>query len=189
MDQGLAAVIAAGVAGAAGLLGVRVGRRTVRDQALVEHGQWLRGQRQEAYVQLLDVWDAAIRAFEAILEDPDHRREVARYEDEQRNIDGWGHLGDELFDEVEQISGPVNEALERVRLLGPESLEKAAMNLEDALLGLGGAMRAGTSDGTWPKHDVWAEMKRNATECRRDFFDLSRGVIRTAPDTRRRRLR
>ncbi|MFH8581605.1 hypothetical protein [Streptomyces zaomyceticus] len=185
MTEGWGMVVAAAIGLIGVLCGLFIGRRTVRDQARVEHGQWLRGQRQEAYVQCLDAWDGAMRAFEAILEESDQRRQIARYEDEQRSIDGWGHLGEELFGEVEQISGPVNEALERVRLLGPESLDKAAMNLEDALKGLGGAMRAGAGEGSWPRYDFWNEMKSNATDCRREFFDLSRTVIRTAPDTRR----
>jgi len=189
MTEGWGMVVAAAIALIGVLCGLLIGRRQVRDQAQVEHGQWLRGQRQEAYVQFLDVWDGAMRAFEVILEESDQRKQLARYEDEQRNVDGWGNLAEEIFGEVEQISGPVNEALERVRLLGPESLEKAAVNLEDALKGLGGAMRAGTGEGSWPKYDFWDEVKRNATECRREFFDLSRAVIRTAPDTGRRQAR
>ncbi|MFE0699099.1 hypothetical protein [Streptomyces sp. NPDC058872] len=45
MDQGVAAVIAAGVAGVVGvtgsLIGMRMGRRQVSDQAQVEHEQWV----------------------------------------------------------------------------------------------------------------------------------------------------
>ncbi|MCC9686877.1 hypothetical protein [Streptomyces sp. MNU103] len=68
MDEGLAAVIA-GVAGTVGALGggliagiaaVRGARATgeavrqqVRDQAEVEHRQWLRGQRQQAYADTI----------------------------------------------------------------------------------------------------------------------------------------
>lgn len=50
----LAAAIAAGLLGIGGvLLGLVVGRRQVSDQAQVEHGQWLRGQRMEAYLEFL----------------------------------------------------------------------------------------------------------------------------------------
>ncbi|MFE5597397.1 hypothetical protein [Streptomyces sp. NPDC056549] len=46
-------------------------------------------------------------------------------------------------------------------------------------------LRVGTSDGSWRRHDLCTEMKRNAFECRRDFFGLPRNVLRTAPDTGR----
>ncbi|MFE4658193.1 hypothetical protein ACFRFJ_16100 [Streptomyces hydrogenans] len=45
---------------AGSFIGVWVGRRQVRDQAKVEHEQWLRGQRQEAFVDFLALWDEAV---------------------------------------------------------------------------------------------------------------------------------
>ncbi|MGW0822566.1 hypothetical protein [Streptomyces sp. NPDC002845] len=85
MDEGLAAVVA-GLAGAIGGAGgavfdavatARAMARQVRDQASTEHGQWLRGQRMQAYLTLLQEWDAAHkqlkniwpRAVEAYYED------------------------------------------------------------------------------------------------------------------------
>ncbi len=193
MDQGWAAVIAAGVAAvvavAASFIGVWLGRRTVRDQAQVEHGQWLRNQRQEAYVQCLDTWDGAMRAFEALIDEAEERKRQYRWETD--NVGGNPFFAQEIFGVVEEISGPVNEALERVRLLGPDAVERAAKNLEDALNGIGGAVRAGTSEEDWeewPNHAFWYEARRNATECRRNFFDEAQAVIRTAPDTARRSL-
>lgn len=184
MDQGWAALAAAVVAG---VVGIWVGRRTVRDQAQVEHGQWLRNQRQEAYVQALDTWDGVLRAFEALIDGAEELKQ--RYRQETDNVGGNPFFDQQIFSEVEAISGPANGVLERVRLLGPDAVEKAAKNLEDALNGIGGAIRAGTSQQPseeWPNHAFWYEARRNATECRRKFFDETRSVIRTAPDTERR---
>ena len=190
MDQGQAALAAGGMAAFAALVGsfvgARVGRRTVRDQAQVEHGQWLRGQRQEAYVKLLDAWDGAIGAFEAVLEGAEDR--IARYRGEVETLGGGYMFFDAaLFDEVEEISAPVVEALERVRLLGPDTVERAAMNLEDALLGIGGAVRSGATAEAdrWPNRAAWFEARNNAGECRQEFFNQCRNVLRTAPDTDR----
>ncbi|MFD3336032.1 hypothetical protein ACFWV1_25810 [Streptomyces sp. NPDC058700] len=188
MDQGWAAVIAAGVAAvvavAASFIGVWLGRRTVRDQAQVEHGQWLRNQRQEAYVAVLDTWDVAMSAFEAIIDGSEERKGAHTWATE--NVGGNPFLSTVLFGEVDQHSGPVNEALERVRLLGPDPVERAAKNLEDALKGLGGAIRANSGEEElqdWPNHAFWNEARRNASECRREFFRLARSEIRTAPST------
>ncbi|CAM5553100.1 hypothetical protein SBADM41S_11256 [Streptomyces badius] len=49
--------------GRAGVSGFRAGRQQVKDQAQVEHEQWLRGQRQEAYADFLAAWDAAYAAL------------------------------------------------------------------------------------------------------------------------------
>jgi len=187
MDQGWAALIAAVTAGVVGLW---VGRRTVRDQAQVEHGQWLRNQRQEAYVRVLDTWDTALRSLEEIVDGAEERKR--RHEREVETSDGGVMFFEyRIRAEVERASGPVNEALERVRLLGPDAVEKAAKNLEDALQGLGGAIRAHTGEEEveehWPDSAFWHEARRNATGCRRDFFDLARAVTRTAPDTKRRK--
>ncbi|MFB7592333.1 hypothetical protein [Streptomyces sp. NPDC056169] len=185
MDQGWAAVTAAGVAVLGSLVvGFRAGRRTVRDQAQVEHGQWLRNQRQEAYVKVLDTWDRAMSAFETIIDGSEERKEAHGWETD--NVGSNPFLSTVLFAEVDRISGPSNEALERVRLLGPDPVERAAKNLEDALKGIGGAIRANSGEDElqdWPNHAFWNEARRNATECRREFFDLARSVIRTAPST------
>jgi len=72
MDQGIAAVLAgvagligAGIGGIAAVLGARIGAETVaratslevRDQATVDHEHWLRGERLEAYKELLAAYD------------------------------------------------------------------------------------------------------------------------------------
>lgn len=57
MGEQWATIMAAVIAVCGVPVGILVGRWQVTDQAAVEHGQWLRGQRQEAYIALLDAWD------------------------------------------------------------------------------------------------------------------------------------
>lgn len=55
-----ATVVAAFIGVVGGLAGVYIGRWQVRAEAVVEHEQWLRGQRREAYTALLAAWDASV---------------------------------------------------------------------------------------------------------------------------------
>ncbi|GEK04453.1 hypothetical protein [Streptomyces sp. 1-11] len=66
------AAIAAGVFGIAGALtSILVGRRQTTDQAAVEYGQRLRGQRQEAFANYFKAWDKTHQQFEDIAENID----------------------------------------------------------------------------------------------------------------------
>ncbi|MEU9900749.1 hypothetical protein ACIBCS_36155 [Streptomyces phaeochromogenes] len=69
MNEAWAAVVAV----AAGVFALAGGYYGSRRQADVEHGQWQRGQRQEAYLALLDAWDAAMRKLTDIAADWDHQ--------------------------------------------------------------------------------------------------------------------
>ena len=60
--------ITGGIALIGVLAGIYVGRWQVTHQARVEHGQWLRGQRQEAYVALLGVWDTCVKDFQEMVD-------------------------------------------------------------------------------------------------------------------------
>nr|BFD83064.1 hypothetical protein StreXyl84_24650 [Streptomyces sp. Xyl84] len=79
MDQGIAALIAAGVGllgavvgGAAAVWGAKIGaersaravRQQVQDQAAAEHAHWLRQQRSEAYEQFEDAYNEVARRVE-----------------------------------------------------------------------------------------------------------------------------
>lgn len=77
MTGEVATIIAAAIAATGALVGVFsgiiVGRHQVTDQASVEHGQWLRGQRQEAYTAFLTAWDAGIPEFRELVLESDVR--------------------------------------------------------------------------------------------------------------------
>ncbi|MFE0453146.1 hypothetical protein ACFW2D_18035 [Streptomyces sp. NPDC058914] len=110
-----------GIAGTlAGTLGgLFVGRRQTTDQANVEHQQWLRGQRQEAYLQLLDAWDATTEALEDLV---DRWEGIALRADEEGQTDEFEQLMDAR---VRVAAEGLEKPCERAHLLGPESVEKA----------------------------------------------------------------
>ncbi|WNI34462.1 hypothetical protein [Streptomyces sp. ITFR-6] len=187
MDQGVAAVIAAGVAGVVGvtgsLIGMRMGRRQVSDEAQVEHEQWLRGQRQATYVAVLDAWDTVVKHLRRMIEEEAENQVLgARYEAEHDGMqDVWGQLGEQVRAEVDDLSVDAFTVLERVQILGPESVDKAAINLEDALHSMCGAIRARTGLSEWPDYAGFAESVRGATNARREFMNAARSVLRAAP--------
>lgn len=85
MDQGWAALIAAIAAGIFVLGGAWIGflggRRQTADQAAVEHAQWLRGQRQEAYIKFLEEWERALADFDQFEQQPEAWFQIPSEED------------------------------------------------------------------------------------------------------------
>lgn len=125
----VAAAIAAGLLGIGGvLLGLVVGRRQVSDQAQVEHGQWLRGQRLEAYLEFLRAWDTALSDMADLQDDWGAECDLA--------IENVGEAG--LAERmqavvVKRVNGPLADAenaAERAVLVAPPDL---AERMEEAL--------------------------------------------------------
>lgn len=133
MDQGIAAVVAAGAASVVTLAGSAIayqaGRRQVRDQGAIEHAHWLRGQREQAYLSFLASCERAAAAGRS-------RRNLVD-EIESASADG-GTAQEEVqasarraayqFSEaVDQILEPLN----RIKMLGPEVvIDEAEYTLE-----------------------------------------------------------
>ncbi|MET9725428.1 hypothetical protein [Streptomyces zaomyceticus] len=138
MDQEWAAVETAGVAGVVALagafIGVWLGRRTVRDQAQVEHQQWLRGQRQEAHVAFETEWDQLLPKFEDWVLDA-HQIKIL---DE---VDGWDDANMAVVGSMHQDLAPLRRAAERILLLGPDAVDQEALAMVqaavDILVGIG----------------------------------------------------
>ena len=124
-------VIATGVFGIAGTLaGMYVGRRQMTDQAQVEHGQWLRGQRQEAYVQFLNAWEEALTQYRGDAEDwYSQTAEIPFYEG-----DGEDAMLESVANDTQQALARVQPFLERVQILGPNRVEQAAAVLNTTLV-------------------------------------------------------
>ncbi|MFB7454860.1 hypothetical protein [Streptomyces sp. NPDC056194] len=184
MDQGWAAVIAAGVAGVVALIGafigVWLGRRTVRDQAQVEHQQWLRGQRQEAYVAFVAEWDELLPKFEDLVLD-EHQMEILDQED------GWDEANMAVVESMHQDLAPLRRAAERILMLGPDPVERAATAMvdaaEDVLVGIG-AQYVPPEEGHERLEEYWRAVGQ--TDARRSaFLQETRKVLRQAPDTKR----
>ncbi len=141
MDEGLAAVIAAAVAGGIGiggtLLGIVVGRSQTTGQAHVEHGQWLRGQRQEAYLALLAGWDAIVDRLRNNQTDWD--RIVDAWRQHGR---GLRHPSEDLEELLTDSWKEIRQLAERIDLLGPQGIDYAMRGLEEAFIGMRDEIRA-----------------------------------------------
>lgn len=188
MTSELATVLAGAIAGVCGLAGlwsgVAVSRRQIRDQAAVEHGQWLRSQRQDAYIALLDAWDSAVAALQLVVneEDVEVHRQVARrlreqgddrahLEQNERSVDG----------QVQQALSEVSRPLERVSLLGPAHVDGACGNLYQTLEALGASVRSRSDSEDWPDYGLYEAASERASAARARFVIAARASVRAAP--------
>ncbi|MFJ2225595.1 hypothetical protein ACIOFY_36835 [Streptomyces anulatus] len=186
MDQGIAAVIAAGAAGAVAVagsfIGVWVGRRQVRDQAHVEHEQWLRGQRQEAFVEFLAIWDGAVAQLQERTLDDDNIAVL-------NHTDGWDTENELVAEAMHQDRIPVLRAGERVLMLGPQPVAHATTAmldaLEDVAVGIGAQYLDPPPRGTGRYDTYWAAVAA-ASVRREEFVAEATELLQTAPDTKRR---
>lgn len=187
MDDAGATVIAAIAAGAFGILGtfagMVVGRRQTTDQAQVEHGQWLRGQRQQAYVEFLNAWQAAV--------DQLHQCGIRVMLDLQSaaesNVDQQAARFQLINDETYQAVSSIQATWERVDMLGPMQVERTAAELRDLLSDMADAILAacpGSTPGAAaedPEMDRFQFLFPSPRILRFRFVTETREVMRTAP--------
>ncbi|MBB4161791.1 hypothetical protein [Streptomyces cinereoruber] len=183
-DQGVAAVVAAGVAGtvtvADSFIGVWVGRRQVRDQAKVEHEQWLRGQRQEAFVDFLALWDEAVTQLD--------ERTLNEYEIEILDQeDVWDTANEAVAEQMHRDRIPVARAAERVTMLGPRPVALAATAMMDALEDLAtgiGAQYIPPEEGSGRGLGMYWQAQETSSARREAFVAEATKPLQTAPDTK-----
>lgn len=167
------------------LAGIPVGRWQVRHQARVEHQQWLRGQQQEAHLALLDAWVTCVKEFqEAVDQD---QVSVEHHLVETHPGDGWEASENRIWEHTEAISKPVQNALERVALLGPEIVDTACSQLAVALTGLSQATLLEAGGPMWPDTTACQRSWDQAEAARTAFLKACRKATRTAPEPRRQR--
>ncbi|MER6374857.1 hypothetical protein ABT255_42345 [Streptomyces mirabilis] len=164
-----------GVGGVFG--GVFLGRRQVTDQAAVEHGQWLRGQRREAYAALLEGWDAGLARFDEVVENWEGEHHAA----ETYEGDGWLESERSIHERTYDAFVAVKRVIERVELLGPESVDAAAVRLLAALRAVRDAVRSRAGNPSWPDWDAYREALERADAARGAFFTAAQGSTRAAP--------
>lgn len=169
-----AGLLAIGGTIAGGYLGLLTGRRQVHDQARVEHGQWLRDQRQEAYLQLFEAWDQAVKDLRAF-----------QYE--------WHDLVEQERDEgyepwflVERKEGEVwdrlRRAIDRAELLGPNGVDVAVAGLHAAFRGLRELLREqGRREPYRVDWEAWDRELGKAASARFTFHLAAMGALRTPP--------
>lgn len=91
------------------------------------HGQWLRGQRQEAFVNFLTTWDETIPQFERRVLDTE---EIERID----NAGAWDDAHNAVLEALEEYyRRPLQQAAERVQMLGPEAVEQAVNAMLDTV--------------------------------------------------------
>ncbi|MGA5009035.1 hypothetical protein ACPCDX_29105 [Streptomyces koyangensis] len=179
MTEAWGMIIAALVALAGTFGGLIVGRRQVEDEAHIEHEQWLREQRQQAYGRFLTAWDAAFTAatneVQALMAEAENLDRVnIDYVFEEGDWDRASHVIDEAF-------SPVKPKQEQVLLLGPDLLDGPATRMGEALERLEPAYIA-TVTGQPDRSEVtWEEAVQGMQDARQEMLDAMRQQLRSAP--------
>ncbi|GAA1248889.1 MULTISPECIES: hypothetical protein [Streptomyces] len=174
----IAAVVAGVLAVTGTLLGMVVGRRSVTDQAQVEHLQWLRGQRQAAYVAFLDAWDQAVERMYSLVESWDDMiGHLPEYEG-----DGEEAMAESVMNDLEAAHEGLRPAAERVQLLGTAGIDEVALKMTTLFQNMDQAIErqlpgvATTSDWT-----PYREAHREALVQRHVFLGRAREEMHAAP--------
>ncbi|MFF1414070.1 hypothetical protein ACFVX6_30475 [Streptomyces sp. NPDC058289] len=157
-------------------IGYRAGRRQTTDQATVEHGQWLRGQRQQAYLTFVDTWDATVDSLQRLQQSWEPR--VREYQRDHR-LDDWTEESSRLLAAAWR---PVRRDLERVELLGPQRIDVVVRALEDAFREMRDVIAAQLSTGaTRPHWDEWNTVTIRANTARLNFHAAAILTLRQPP--------
>ncbi|MFJ7016694.1 hypothetical protein [Streptomyces albogriseolus] len=171
---------ALGVAGtvAVAYIGIHGNRRQTTDQAAVEHEQWLRGQRQEAYIALLDAWDTAVSKLE---------HTVDLWPEREEWLDSQGGEPYELAIAVDEdlvdARRCLAKLLDRAALLGPAPVDVAVTAMDNAFDAASGliAQQANPDEPFERDWHSWPLLMTRLHQARRQFTDASKLVLRTPP--------
>jgi hypothetical protein len=184
MDQGSAAIIAALAAGVFGivgvLLGIVVGRRQTTDQATVEHGHWLRGQRLQAFTDLLATWDAAMQDLQQFQEGWNVR--VESLQDEGLVL----HPAEVLGRKRDEVWDVLRPTLERVNLLGPSTVTEAVNELWKVWRDVVRVLEEQASRAPLfvMQEQAWEHVMARALVARAELHVAVSRVVRTPPSPR-----
>lgn len=179
MTDAWGTVTAGIVAGALAFLGSWFGsRRGVADQAQVEHQQWLRGQREAAYVAFLDAWDRATTEIGDIVASWSELL-CLRHDYEG---DGVSAMGDSVKEDLDSAMTRMHPAAERVQLLGEKGIDEIAAKMTALLWAMGQAIVAqlpeNTESSTWAAYNgKYAQGQAERTS----FLTQAREEMHTEP--------
>lgn len=180
MSDTAATIFAATVGGlaalAVGYISYRAGRRQTSDQATVEHGQWLRGERQQAYLKFVGTWDTTVEQ----LQDLQQSWEQQAFEYEQGDRpEHPAEVSSRLLREGWQA---VRREIERVELVGPQLIDLALRALEDAFREMRDVFTAQEQAGaSCPHWDEWNPALARANVARLDFHAAAIRTLRQPP--------
>ncbi|WP_330323489.1 hypothetical protein [Streptomyces pseudovenezuelae] len=180
MNEAWAAIIAAIAAGLFGIggafVGLIVGRRQTTDQAHVEHGHWLREQRLQAYLNLVDTWDAVIKNLQAFQDN--WWREVEAHQEHGGDV----HLSVIAGRETGEAWATLRPATERVELLGPGKAVEAMYGILDAWRELSHVLDDQASAEPYATlEDRWYEAYGKGHVARANFHVAASTVVQTPP--------
>ncbi|MGW7494248.1 hypothetical protein ACWGKA_08050 [Streptomyces luteogriseus] len=154
----------------------RAGRRQTTDEATVEHGQWLRGQRQQGYLTFVDTWDTKVESLQGLQRSWEAR--VSEYEQSDRQEDP-AEASSRLMGDAWRA---VRRDLERVELLGPQRIDLALRAMEDAFREMQDVITAQALDGaTCPHWDEWTPVLARANKARFNFHAAAIRTLRQPP--------
>jgi hypothetical protein len=179
--SGTAATIFTAIAGglfalAVACIGYRAGQRQTTDQTTVEHGQWLRGQRQQAYVAFVDTWDTTVDSLQRLQQSWEPR--VREYQQGDR-LDDWTEESSRLLGDAWRA---VRRDLERVELLGPQRIDAAVRAMVDAFREMREVIATQMSTGaTCPHWDEWNSVTVRANTARFNFHAAAIRTLRQPP--------
>ncbi|MEV4449684.1 MULTISPECIES: hypothetical protein [Streptomyces] len=157
-------------------IGYRTGRRQTADQATVEHGQWLRGQRQQAYLAFVDTWDTWVESLQGVQQSWESR--AHEYQQDDR-LEGPAEAASRVLGEAWRA---VRRDLERVELLGPQRIDFAVRAMEDAFVGMRDVITAqGQVGATCPHWDEWNPALVLANTARFNFHAAAIRTLRQPP--------
>jgi hypothetical protein len=171
---------AIGVAGTVvvAYIGILGNRRQTTDQAAIEHEQWLRGQRQQAYVALLDAWDTAVSKLESTVDSWAEREEL---------LDNQGgepyELEKAVEDDLVDARRGLVKPLDRAAILGPASVDAVVTMMGNAFDAASGYLSYQSNPDEPFEQDwhSWQTLMTRAHQARRQFTEASKTVLRTPP--------
>ncbi|MFD9441802.1 hypothetical protein ACFWBR_27115 [Streptomyces sp. NPDC060006] len=157
-------------------IGYRAGRRQTSDQAIVEHGQWLRGQRQHAYLAFVGTWDTWVESLQGVQQSWESR--VHEYQQDHA-VEDPAEAASRLLGEAWRA---VRGDLERVELLGPQRIDFAVRAMEEAFVGMRDVITAqGQVGATCPHWDEWNPALILANTARFNFHAAAIRTLRQPP--------
>jgi hypothetical protein len=174
------AIAAGAFALAVAYISYRAGRRQTADQATVEHGQWLRGQRQQSYLAFQDTWDTGVEDLEALQDSWETRVHA--------------YAQDDAMEEPAAVAArvckeswrAVRKDLERVEFLGPQRVDVCMRELRETFRAMvdviGEQSQAGASCPHW---DEWYPALRRANVARFQFQVAAMEALRQPPSPER----
>ncbi|MGY3845079.1 hypothetical protein ACWV2X_07520 [Streptomyces hydrogenans] len=184
MDGQSATILAAGIAASVTLAGAviayRAGRRQVRDQGDIAHSQWLRTQREQAYVEYLSGCEAATDAvYKCCLKFDEALIQISSPDFNGNRAEVAASIG---IDEAYNLVDDTQKNLNRIIMLGPDLVAEQAERLRSALWEYAGdnqriVVKLSREIPSQREVDLASDKMDNVFQARTQFAKLARNVL------------